>query len=730
MTPRAATLAPMTSASPEHTSPPPDAEGTHVRGRFRPHPRGFGFLTPVGQDHLTPTTVSLADAAEATGEVDRVFVPPAQARALLADDLVDATVVSGEKGPAAESVTVASRARRLVVGMVQRRRGQLVVQPEGALGTGWLTPAEGVASALEPCIDQQAVVLVGGGPDGTPVAQALVAGPHPLGSPEAIRARTVVIVLGGVAPSLVPGGAEAVGLDPATAETTHLRLMGQLAGGRRGAAGGLDRRGPVPGADLEPVERRDEACLTVDSASTRDLDDAVGASWDGQTDSVVRVAVHITDVAGDVGLGTAAEQYARTVTATSYLASGPSAPMLDPDLSEGTGSLVVGQDRPVLSVRFSVLPDGTVDDVDVEPAWVRSRARLTYGAVEQWLGGDAAQLRIQSGTQADTAEAVVRDALEAARRLGVERDARMTLEELFDEAELAPTVVNGRITLAAAEPHARAYRLIERLMVAANESVGGWLAERGVPALYRSHEGIDPQRRARLRAAAELAGASVPSLDAEHGDPDRVSGELLAEVDRLGASGRDADRELLISAATSSTARASYDPELSHHRGLAAAAYCHFTSPLRRYADLVVHRQLRATLAGEPLPHDVEELRGLSAWLATRGGALSRVEARERADLWARLLEQGDVTGTETATVTGLTPAGLRIRLPRLGLSGFLLAEAALGLSGQDRATLDVDEHGLTTTSGPWRLGSRLRVRFSGLDDTGRPTWELLGPAD
>jgi ribonuclease R len=331
-------------------------------------------------------------------------------------------------------------------------------------------------------------------------------------------------------------------------------------------------------------------------------------------------------------------------------------------------------------------------------------------------------VRAQAGTQAGEVERLVRDALEAARRLGVERDARETLEDLFEQAELAPTMANGEVTLALAEPHANAYRLIERLMVAANEAVGGWLVRQGMPALYRAHEGIAPEQRHRLHAAAELVGASVPSLDA---DPDRVAGELLSEIERLGVEGRGADRDLLISAVTSSTARATYDPDPASHRGLATSAYCHFSSPLRRYADLVVHRQVRAALAGEAPPHDVAELDALSTWLEARAGALARLEARERSELWARLLELGELAGRETATVTGLSGAGLRIRLPRLGLSGFVAAEDALGAGEGERATLSTDEHGLTTTSGPWRVGSRVEVCYAGLDEVGRASWRL-----
>ncbi len=698
-----------------------------LRARFQPHRRGFGFLTPVAEDGLTPEPVTLADAEGEATTVSRVFAPPPVARALVADDLVAADVAADAKGVAASTVEVLQRPRRLLVGTVGRRKsGQPIVTPDPALGSGAVALAEGLAHELAGALDEQVVLLATPGTDGRPVAQALVAGPHPATHPDAIRARAVALVLGGAAPSLVPGGPQAVGLDAAAAETTHLRLMGQLAAGRRGSAAGLDRCGHVPGARLSPVDRRDEPCVTIDAARSRELDDAVGASWDGRADSAVTVAVHITDVAGAVGLGSPADLHARTVAATAYLASSPSAPMLDPELSEGARSLVAGQDRPVLSVRFAVDASGGVDGVTVEHAMVRSRAKLSYGAVEQWLEGDPKPLRTQARSQADAAASTVAGILEAARRLGVERDARETLEDLFEPAELTPTVEGEAVRLGLAEPHAEAFRLIERVMVAANEAVGDWLVAHEVPALYRAHEGIDPTRQARLRAAADLTGERLPALDADQGDPDRVAGQILGAVHDLAAQGRTADRDLLIAAATGATARATYDPDPARHRGLGTTAYTHFTSPLRRYADLSVHRQIRAVLAGEDPPLAIGDLEALAVWLGARAGALARLEARERADLWTRLLELGELTGTETATVTGLSPAGLRIRLPRLGLPGFILAEQALG-TGEEAARLEVDEHGLRTTSGQWRVGARIAVRFDGRDHLGRAAWRLVG---
>jgi ribonuclease R len=709
-----------------------------VRARFRPHPRGFGFLTPVETDGTTPTVLRAPGPDGAPSEHDGIFVPPPLARELIADDLVDAEVEVDAKGATATTATLVERARRMLVGTVQHGPGGLSVEPDPQLASGAVPLGAGPAARLPTSVGRLVVVLLGQDEQGRALGQALVAGPFVVGSPQAVRASAAVIALGRAAPGLVPGGPAAAGLERLEADATHTRLVGLLASGGRGAAAGLDPTGAIPGAQAPWVDRRDEPCVTVDSPSTRDLDDAVGADWDGADGSPVHVAVHIADVGRAIGVDSPADRYARVAGATAYLAVGDNAPMLDPALSEDTLSLRPNEDRFTLSVRFDVAADGTIGAVDVEVAAITSRAQLTYGAVDAWLDGDESGVRGEAGLAGGEVVGVLRGAIEAARRLGAERDSRATFEDLFASAELTPAVVAGKLTTVEAEPHAAAYRFIERLMVAANEAVASWLIAREVPALYRAHVGVDPERAARLHAAADAVGVSLPALEAvstgtaSDADQDAVSAELLAAIEQLRADGRDEDHDLLVAAATSSIARATYDPDPSSHRGLASGAYCHFTSPIRRYADLVVHRQIRAELAGETPHYSTEQLRDLAVWIDARAGAVDHLAGRERGDLWARLLDRGFLGSTpEPAVVTGVTANGVKVRLPRLGVTGFVTAERLLGLGPKERGRLEVDAHGIATSNalaagpGAWRLGQRTSVRFVGLDDTGRTVWRL-----
>jgi len=708
---------------------------TAVRARFRPHPKGFGFATPVAADGATPRSVMLPSEDGST-TVDSVFVPPPVAAGRIDADLLELEVEVDEKGASASEATLVQRPRRMLVGTVVQGPGALVLEPDGQIGSGWVSLEPGLSVQLQQAVGRQVVVLVGDAEDGSPVGRVLVAGPHVVGSPTAVRAAAVVVALGSADPSTIPGGAAGAGLEPADAAATATRLVGLLAGGGRGGAMGLDRDGPVPGAGLERADRTDEVTITVDDRSTRDVDDALHARWDGDPGSAIDVVVHIADVAGAVGIGSAADRYARVVASTAYLTVGDNAPMLDPLLAEDALSLLPGEERGSLAVRFLVTPDGGVQDVTPEVAVMRSDAKCSYAALEQWLAGepDALAAEVHDPTMVDAVDGALTALVEASRRLGVERDSRATIEELFADVEVEPAVIDGKLRTRDAEPHAAAYRVVERLMVAANESVAGWLAKREVPALYRAHSGLDRDALPRLRAAlalldeGESQAPSVPALAApdDEVDVDRALTELVTAVDALAGAGEETGRDLLVAVITGSISRASYEPEPVGHRGLAADAYVHYTSPIRRYADLVVHRQLRAALAGEQVPHDADALRGMATWLDARAGAIGWLQGRERNELWAILLDRGFLDGPEPAVVTGVTRNGLRLRVPRIGVRGFVPAEAALDLPRGERGSFEVDEHDLTTTSGPWRVGSRVRVKAGRRDGSGRTTWRLV----
>lgn len=690
-----------TPSTPEETPTP-----VAVTATFRPHPKGFGFATPT------------AEAAETTG-LDGIFVPPQLTRGLLADDVVNVQAVSDEKGAHAVAVTVLARHRRMLSGTVSHRAGRNVITPDPSLASSWVAVDDALGKQLYPHQDRVVVVLLADSSDQLR-AQALVAGPFVDGSPKAVRARTVTQTLGRINPAAFPAAVDATTTTLA-ATTTHLKLTGQLAGGQRGSAGGLDRTGTFPGDVTNFQERRDEPCVTIDGEQSRDLDDAVWAAWDHTDTADVDVAVHIVDAARAIGIGSPADNYARIAAATSYFTVGDNAPMIDPALSEDALSLLAGVDRFVLSVRFAVDPQGNISNPVVETAAIRSRAKLSYADLDAFLNGDPSRV-LSHASDADDALPGVLDALiEAARRLGTQRDTAGSLSSLFAEVTEEPALVDGRLTVTAATTFVAANRVVERLMVAANETVAQWLNERQVPALYRNHAGLDVTRAPRVFAAANLLGIDITA-------PEDIAGagsQLIATL--ISAAENDTDdatkRDLMLQVLAGATARANYSAKAATHVGLNAAAYTHFTSPLRRYADLVVHRQVRAALAGEPGPYQADELAQLGSWLDARLGVSNQLASAERAALWDLLLARKAVTPTTTATVTAVTKPGLRLRFASRGTSGFL---PAAGLPG-DEATreLDVDAFELASTNGRWQVGQSVTVTFSGVDAMGRANWQF-----
>ena len=686
-------------------------------GTFSPHPRGFGFVDADGH-------VAVTDEEGRRVQVDSSFVPPDVARGWLAGDRVRATIVVDDQGRGTNvtRLELVERTRRFVVGTVQTFAGGRILQLDPRVGAGHLPLADDLAEQLRLAEGRQVVTTLGEDGDGNPVASNLVVGPDPEQSPSAVRARAVAVAHGGATPDTIPGGATAVGLSEAEALGHALRATGHLAAGRSGLAAGLAADvGPVPGITLELVDRRDEVSVTIDDDHSRDLDDALTATWNGAADAPVAVVVHIADAAGTIGLGSPADTYAATMATSAYFVSGANAPMLDPALSEGELSLLPGVPRRSLSVRFAVHADGAIHDVELETAWVQTAARLSYAAVAAYAD-DADPLHLTEGAHGPNGSPLesltgvtttVAALLEASRRLGAARDARGTLQSLFTDPVLEPAVLDGKIRAVPAQQHTRAQHLVERLMVAANETVAAWAVERDVPLVFRSHVGFDEDRLPRFRAAAEALDLDL--------DDEVTPTTVLEAIERLQAAGRGDAADVLASVATGAVARANYTATPGAHDGLGSAAYTHFTSPLRRYADLLTHRQLRAAMAGEELPYDRETLERWAVWLDVRAGAADHASKLEELALWSILLDRGAVTWPSDAVVTHVQGKGLRVRLLEAGVAGFVPAAHVLGVPFKDRPSLVMDQHDLGTADGRYRPGTRMKVRLSRIDETGRP---------
>jgi ribonuclease R len=391
------------------------------------------------------------------------------------------------------------------------------------------------------------------------------------------------------------------------------------------------------------VDLRGLTTFTIDPDTAKDFDDAISIRREGDG---VRAWVHIADVSNFVPAGSPLDHGAAERSFSTYV-PGLVAPMLPPELSDDLCSLRPHVERLCVTVEFP--PAG-------EPSFyrsvIRSDARLTYGQ---------AQRRDVPTEVADELELAAAHSADLRRR----RFARGALRVESPEIEFE---FDGRGGVARAwrqgEPEAHA--LVEELMIVANEAVAALLAGRRREALYRVHERPDPQAIELL--LAKLANLDVPTPSA----PERLSpadaapvaaetSDRVAEYVARSGRGREAFPALVLQALK----QARYDPRNLGHSGLASRAYCHFTSPIRRYPDLIVHRALlREIGAGDEPPP--EDLASLAEHTSGREREAAQVEylADEICLAWLlerELFERG-WEASWSGEVTGVIGSGLFVR--------------------------------------------------------------------
>ncbi len=392
---------------------------------------------------------------------------------------------------------------------------------------------------------------------------------------------------------------------------------------------------------------RAQPVVTIDPEGAKDHDDAIAVEREGDGH---RLWVHIADVARLVPAGGPTDREAAR-RGTSVYVPGGVVPMLPERLSSDLCSLRADEDRNAVTAELVVDPDGAITSRRFYRSLIRSRRRLTYPEVD-------AALSTSSSDRPDLGPAA-----EAAERLRARRAARGALSVVSREPEFL--LGDGAIIEARVASETPAHALVEECMVAANEAVAAFLVERRAPCPFRHHE--DPSETAVRRLGDQLheLGVRVPALPDGGMGPTacREAAAALSDALRDHLVVRGGDGRGLWPLVLRSLKRAHYSPGDVTHSGLASPAYLHFTSPIRRYPDLLAHRALLDQLGvGPPGPGPSEV--GEVAWHATeREREAGTVERRADAMCAAWFLGQTLRAGGEdtifAGRVTGAIDAGL-----------------------------------------------------------------------
>jgi ribonuclease R len=451
---------------------------------------------------------------------------------------------------------------------------------------------------------------------------------------------------------------------------------------------------------------RELPTFTIDPIDARDFDDAISAEDLGG--GRARIWVHIADVSAFVQADGVIELEAFRRGTSVYVPSKVE-PMLPQALSNDACSLRPQVDRLAVTVEME-MEGAQVRSVAFHRSLIRSDARLNYDQIDDVFAGKqraaepwGAPLEIARG---------VATALNEARR---ERGSALEVESSEPSFEFDE---RGDVVAVHHDEQTESHRLIEHLMILANEQVAEFLQERKVPTLYRVHERPDPRSVEALVAKLEALDVPTPPIP-ENMTPQQAA-DAVGATSRMVASyvrGSGRGAAIFPSLVLRALKKAYYSPKNLGHAGLASACYCHFTSPIRRYPDLVVHRGLMSALGlDDTRPHQAEMDEAGAASSAAERRALE-VE-REALDVcFAFLLEQRlreDYDQRFDGEITGVIGAGAFVRFGDEGFEGFLPRRRIRG----DRFQLNETETALMGehTGRAMRLGDPVTVQVDRVD--------------
>ncbi|MDX2115097.1 MAG: VacB/RNase II family 3'-5' exoribonuclease [Planctomycetota bacterium] len=635
--------------------------GRELIGTFRKNPKGFGFVIP--RDPI------------AHGDL---FVPAHQTADAMTGDIVRAEVVHSRGGRDDRSpyvgniVEVLERKRSSYAGEIRKQGGQWLVYPDGkALQDPVVVPDAPSKNVKD---GDKVVFELTVYPEGRMLGEGVIVKVLGESGRPDVETQAVIEAYG------LPGEFPDACIEQAREQSALFDAdMRELEKGRR-----LD---PAARTDL-----RDEYIITIDPPDAKDYDDAIsierldprqhrGAQW--------RLGVHIADVSHFIDAGSPLDEEAKDRGNSCYLPR-LVIPMLPEILSNGICSLQEGVNRYVKSAYIDYDAEGRVRGAHFRAGMIRSAKRLTYLEAQALIDGDQELARTHARTEPRYTEQLIstlklmdhlsRTIRDRRRKQGMIHLELPDVELVYDE--------DGRVIDAVPEDDAYTHTLIEMFMVEANEAVARLFEELGVPLLRRTHPDPVPGEMEQLRDYVKVAGYKIPK------SPTRE--ELQGLLDATAGS---AAAPAVHMAVLRTLTRAEYSPALIGHFALASTAYAHFTSPIRRYADLTVHRALTAfleitdngqkvpgpeddrgwrslgrTLRDRPECPDEQTLTQIGVNCNIRENNAESAERELRQFLVLQLLEN-HIGESFPALVTGVAASGVFVRLDKYLAEGLCKVE-------------------------------------------------------
>jgi ribonuclease R len=635
------------------TKPAADAKGKGaIVGVFRRSSKGFGFVRP----HNT------ADRSE------QIFIPASASRDASSGDEVVVKITKRPKGPGMNRegrvVQVLARASGLFVGTYFESGGDGLVRIDGTTFHDPVYVGDPGAKGAKP---------------GDKVALEMVRYPTPYLGGEGVitevlgaKGQPGVDTLAVIRAFNIPDVFDDSVLDEAREQARSFS--------EEHVAGRLDLR--------------DVLTVTIDPATARDFDDAISLSRDER--GFWSLGVHIADVSHFVPPGSALDRSARLRGTSVYLPDRV-IPMLPEVLSNSLASLQAGRTRYTVSALMEFSPDGARTDAQFARSAIRVDHRFTY---EQAFAVMTNPDQPHEGVGPELV-ALLKLMLELAMLLRKRRFARGALELNMPEIEI-DLGDQGQVVGAHLAPNDESHQVIEEFMLAANEAVATHLTEQNVGFLRRAHADPEPHKLDEFAEFARSLGIKI----------DRPQSRF--ELQRVLAESADRPEAYAVHfGLLRSLKQATYTPEPEGHYALASDNYCHFTSPIRRYPDLQVHRQLVALLAGKKPRSNHDELVVLAEY-CTR--TERRAEAAERELIKIKLLTylESRVGEEFHAVIVGVEDFGFFCRLAELPAEGLVHVTSL----ADDYYYLESETHTLIgrRSGRRHRLGDKVAVRIAHID--------------